>query len=270
MSSLSLTCNRGEEPDHHQATTFQVLVERDKVTPKPLFLQAKQRQLPQPLLVGTVLQTLPQTSCPAEGRSGRCGRKGGGSKRPPPGQGGRDSPGSLLPGAAGLECPPPSAPAGSGGVCAEPGTVSRWGRRLLPAGLRAVGRCCRRVSAPTRSSWLPPPAQHGHGGWQVPAKVAQRAAVISILADLQKPSGHCPRQPAVSGPQVVPHWRYSRTAWMQPCATCSRTTLLEQGSCTRWPTVVRSNPTHPVSLSCLISGTGEVDLQRSVPTTDTL
>ena len=36
----------------------------DKITPGPPFLQTEQPQLPQPVLIGLVLQTLPQPRCP--------------------------------------------------------------------------------------------------------------------------------------------------------------------------------------------------------------
>ncbi|TRZ12529.1 hypothetical protein HGM15179_014580 [Zosterops borbonicus] len=60
------SCYLREEADPHQgATSFQRVVESDKVTPEPLFLQTKQPQLPQPLLRGFVLQTLHQLHCPS-------------------------------------------------------------------------------------------------------------------------------------------------------------------------------------------------------------
>ncbi|KAK4827938.1 hypothetical protein QYF61_022553 [Mycteria americana] len=52
ISSCPITCYLGEETDPHLSTTsFQVVVESDKVSPQPPFLQAKQSQLPQPLLI---------------------------------------------------------------------------------------------------------------------------------------------------------------------------------------------------------------------------
>ncbi|KAK4824310.1 hypothetical protein QYF61_013055 [Mycteria americana] len=45
--------------------TLSVVVESDKVSPQPPFLQAKQPQFPQPLLTGLVLQTLHQLCCPS-------------------------------------------------------------------------------------------------------------------------------------------------------------------------------------------------------------
>ncbi|KAK4821667.1 hypothetical protein QYF61_027135 [Mycteria americana] len=48
ISSRPSTCYLGEETDPHLATTsFQVVVESNKVSPQPPFLQAKQPQLPQ-------------------------------------------------------------------------------------------------------------------------------------------------------------------------------------------------------------------------------
>ncbi|KAK4831163.1 hypothetical protein QYF61_015633 [Mycteria americana] len=66
ISSCPITCYLGEETDPHLATTsFQAVVESDKVSPQPPFLQAKQSQLPQPLLIRLVLQTLHQLRCPS-------------------------------------------------------------------------------------------------------------------------------------------------------------------------------------------------------------
>ncbi|KAK4833055.1 hypothetical protein QYF61_027717 [Mycteria americana] len=66
ISSCPITCYLGEETDPHLSTTsFQGVVESDKVSPEPPFLQAKQPQLPQPLLIRLVLQTLHQLRCPS-------------------------------------------------------------------------------------------------------------------------------------------------------------------------------------------------------------
>ncbi|KAK4816771.1 hypothetical protein QYF61_022769, partial [Mycteria americana] len=66
ISSCPITCYLGEETDPHLSTTsFQVVVESKKVSPQPPFLQAKQSQLPQPLLIRLVLQTLHQLRCPS-------------------------------------------------------------------------------------------------------------------------------------------------------------------------------------------------------------
>ncbi|KAK4818053.1 LOW QUALITY PROTEIN: hypothetical protein QYF61_004580 [Mycteria americana] len=66
ISSCPITCYLGEETDPHLSTTsFQVVVESDKVSPQPPFLQAKQPQFPQPLLIRLVLQTLHQLRCPS-------------------------------------------------------------------------------------------------------------------------------------------------------------------------------------------------------------
>ncbi|KAK4830514.1 hypothetical protein QYF61_011456 [Mycteria americana] len=66
ISSCPITCYLGEETDPHLSTTsFQVVVESDKVSPQPPFLQAKQPQFPQLLLVRLVLQTLHQLPCPS-------------------------------------------------------------------------------------------------------------------------------------------------------------------------------------------------------------
>ncbi|KAK4814106.1 LOW QUALITY PROTEIN: hypothetical protein QYF61_008201, partial [Mycteria americana] len=66
ISSRPITCYLGEETDTHLATTsFQVVVESNKVSPQPPFLQAKQPQLPQPPLLRLLLQTLHQLRCPS-------------------------------------------------------------------------------------------------------------------------------------------------------------------------------------------------------------
>ncbi|KAK4826388.1 hypothetical protein QYF61_008059, partial [Mycteria americana] len=66
ISSCPITCYLGEETDPHLSTTsFQVVEESDKVSPQPPFLQAKQSQLPQPLLIKLLLQTLHQLRCPS-------------------------------------------------------------------------------------------------------------------------------------------------------------------------------------------------------------
>ncbi|KAK4821425.1 hypothetical protein QYF61_019703 [Mycteria americana] len=66
ISSHSITCYLGEETDPHLSTTsFQAVVESRKVSPQPPFLQTKQSQLPQPLLIRLLLQTLHQLRCPS-------------------------------------------------------------------------------------------------------------------------------------------------------------------------------------------------------------
>ncbi|KAK4823665.1 LOW QUALITY PROTEIN: hypothetical protein QYF61_005017 [Mycteria americana] len=66
ISSHPIACYLGEEAHTHLTTTsFQVVVESDKVSPQPPFLQAKQPQFPQPLLIRLVLQTLHQLRCPS-------------------------------------------------------------------------------------------------------------------------------------------------------------------------------------------------------------
>ncbi|KAK4810517.1 hypothetical protein QYF61_004480 [Mycteria americana] len=56
ISSCPITCYLGEETNPHLSTTsFQVVEESDKVSPQPPFLQAKQSQLPQPLLIRQLL-----------------------------------------------------------------------------------------------------------------------------------------------------------------------------------------------------------------------
>ncbi|KFQ12459.1 Ryanodine receptor 3, partial [Leptosomus discolor] len=66
ISSHPITCYLGEETNPHLTTTsFQVLVESDKVSPQPPPLQAEQPWCPQPLLTTPVLQTPPQLRCPS-------------------------------------------------------------------------------------------------------------------------------------------------------------------------------------------------------------
>ncbi|KAK4825740.1 hypothetical protein QYF61_002179 [Mycteria americana] len=66
ISSRPITCYLGEETDPHLSTTsFQAVVESDKVSPQPPFLQTKQPQFPQPILISLVLQTLHQLCCPS-------------------------------------------------------------------------------------------------------------------------------------------------------------------------------------------------------------
>lgn len=65
ISSHPVACYLGEETNAHLATpSFQVVVESEKVSPEPSFLQTK-RQLPQLLLIRLVLQALPQLHCPS-------------------------------------------------------------------------------------------------------------------------------------------------------------------------------------------------------------
>ena len=66
ISSCPITSHLTEETNTPLTTTsFQVVVESDKVSPQPPFLQAKQPQFPQPLLIRLVLQTLHQLRCPS-------------------------------------------------------------------------------------------------------------------------------------------------------------------------------------------------------------
>ncbi|KAK4810597.1 hypothetical protein QYF61_007334 [Mycteria americana] len=66
ISSCPITCYMEEETDPHLSTTsFQVVEESNKVSPQPPFLQAKQSQLPQPLLIRLLLQTFHQLRCPS-------------------------------------------------------------------------------------------------------------------------------------------------------------------------------------------------------------
>ncbi|GAB0195154.1 hypothetical protein GRJ2_001980700 [Grus japonensis] len=66
ISSCSVTCHFGEDTNTHLATTsFQVAAESNKVSPQPSFLQAKQPQCPQLLLIRLGLQTLHQLHCPS-------------------------------------------------------------------------------------------------------------------------------------------------------------------------------------------------------------
>ncbi|KAK4825284.1 LOW QUALITY PROTEIN: hypothetical protein QYF61_026129 [Mycteria americana] len=59
VSSHPIVCYLGEETDPHLSTTsFQVAVESNKVSPQPPFLQAKQPQFPQLLLIGLTFHQL--------------------------------------------------------------------------------------------------------------------------------------------------------------------------------------------------------------------
>ncbi|KAK4828029.1 LOW QUALITY PROTEIN: hypothetical protein QYF61_022806 [Mycteria americana] len=63
ISSHPITCYLGEETDPHLSTpSFQVAGESNKVSPQPPFLQAKQSQLPQLLLIRLILH---QLHCPS-------------------------------------------------------------------------------------------------------------------------------------------------------------------------------------------------------------
>jgi len=66
LSSRGITCYVGKETNPHLTTpSFQAVLESNKVPPQPPLLQAEQPQLPQPLLTGLVLQTLPWLCCPS-------------------------------------------------------------------------------------------------------------------------------------------------------------------------------------------------------------
>ncbi|KAK4815713.1 hypothetical protein QYF61_006751 [Mycteria americana] len=66
ISSRPVTGYLGEEAHTHLSTTsFQVVVESNKVSLPPPFLQAKQPQFPQLLLIRLLLQTLHQLRCPS-------------------------------------------------------------------------------------------------------------------------------------------------------------------------------------------------------------
>ncbi|KAK4817189.1 LOW QUALITY PROTEIN: hypothetical protein QYF61_003582, partial [Mycteria americana] len=63
ISSRPITCDLGEETD---PTSLQPPFRQfDEVSPQPPFLQAEQPQVPQPLPISLVLQTLPQLRCPS-------------------------------------------------------------------------------------------------------------------------------------------------------------------------------------------------------------
>ena len=64
--SCPIACYRGEETSPQLPTTsFQVVIESNKMSPEPPFLQTKQRQFPQLSLIRLVLQTLHQLRCPS-------------------------------------------------------------------------------------------------------------------------------------------------------------------------------------------------------------
>ncbi|KAK4818686.1 hypothetical protein QYF61_017907 [Mycteria americana] len=57
--------NIQSKPPLAQLEAISSLVESDEVSPQPPFLQAEQPQVPQPLPISLVLQTLPQLRCPS-------------------------------------------------------------------------------------------------------------------------------------------------------------------------------------------------------------
>ncbi|KAJ7414114.1 hypothetical protein WISP_86616 [Willisornis vidua] len=59
LSCSTVGCVREETNPHLATTTFQVVVESDKVSPEPPLLQAKQSQVPQPFLTGLGPMSLP-------------------------------------------------------------------------------------------------------------------------------------------------------------------------------------------------------------------
>ncbi|KAK4817223.1 LOW QUALITY PROTEIN: hypothetical protein QYF61_004134 [Mycteria americana] len=63
ISSRPITCYLGEETD--PTSPQPPFRQFDEVSPQPSFLQAEQSQLPQPLLIRLLLQTLPQLRCPS-------------------------------------------------------------------------------------------------------------------------------------------------------------------------------------------------------------
>ncbi|KAM9656645.1 uncharacterized protein ACIBXB_008917 isoform 1-T1 [Morphnus guianensis] len=66
ISSCPISRHLTEETSNHLTTTsFQVVVESDKVSPQPPFLQTKQPQFPQPLLIRLVLQAPHQLGGPS-------------------------------------------------------------------------------------------------------------------------------------------------------------------------------------------------------------
>jgi len=66
ISSCPITGYPEEETNTHLSTTsFQAVVESNKVSPQPPLLQTKQPQFLQPLLISFVLQTLHQPRCPS-------------------------------------------------------------------------------------------------------------------------------------------------------------------------------------------------------------
>ncbi|KAK4818693.1 hypothetical protein QYF61_017914 [Mycteria americana] len=60
-----ITLSVKRDRPHLSTASFQAVVESDEVSPQPPFLQAEQPQVPQPLPISLVLQTLPQLRCPS-------------------------------------------------------------------------------------------------------------------------------------------------------------------------------------------------------------
>ncbi|KAJ7414126.1 hypothetical protein WISP_86698 [Willisornis vidua] len=65
ISSCPIPRNLGEEIDSHLDTSFQVVIQSDKVSLEPPLLQTKCPQLPQLLLIRLVLHILHQLHCPS-------------------------------------------------------------------------------------------------------------------------------------------------------------------------------------------------------------
>ena len=66
ISFCPISCYLGEETDIHLITTsYQVVVESDKISLEPPSLQAKHPHFPQLLLIRLVLQTPHQPCCPS-------------------------------------------------------------------------------------------------------------------------------------------------------------------------------------------------------------
>ncbi|KAK4814368.1 LOW QUALITY PROTEIN: hypothetical protein QYF61_017781 [Mycteria americana] len=65
ISSCPIICYLGEETEPPPLYNLLSVVESDKVSPQPPFLQAKQPQFPQSLLIRLLLQTLHQLHCPS-------------------------------------------------------------------------------------------------------------------------------------------------------------------------------------------------------------
>ncbi|KAK4808458.1 hypothetical protein QYF61_005523 [Mycteria americana] len=65
LAQLEAVSSRRRDRPHLSTASFQAVVESDEVSPQPPFLQAEQPQVPQPLPISLVLQTLPQLRCPS-------------------------------------------------------------------------------------------------------------------------------------------------------------------------------------------------------------
>uniref|UniRef100_A0A803V581 Centrosomal AT-AC splicing factor n=1 Tax=Ficedula albicollis TaxID=59894 RepID=A0A803V581_FICAL len=145
-SCLIRDCLREETDPHVAPASFQAVVESDKITPEPPFLQAKQSQLPQPLLVRTPAPAPAPVSWPFSGREPHVRDTAGRQSHTRPR---RDSP-SPSARVEGRRCPgrqrkaPPEGPGPPEGPAIAEGPGLHDGRVWCPCCGRGVRRDGRR------------------------------------------------------------------------------------------------------------------------------